>query len=329
MKAWRTTTGISRERSMKAHRIGTRASALARWQTDAVARLWREAEPGVQVEVIELATAGDELPDAPLERMEGTGFFTSTLERALLHGEIDLAVHSYKDLPVVSTPGLVVAAVPPRGPIEDVLCARLGLTLARLPRGTRVGTSSVRRTAQLKALRPDLEYRPLRGNVPTRLERVARGELDAVVLAAAGLDRLGLSGRVTERFAVERLLTAPAQGAMAVEVRADDAALRQALGRLEHRATRRAVETERAVLHELRGGCSVPVGAWARVEGDRITLMAGVFAPAGDRALRVQVSGVAPEATGAEAARRLLDLGAGAILAELEREPRVAWEAAR
>jgi hydroxymethylbilane synthase len=314
---------------MRVHRIGTRASALARWQTDTIARLWAEAEPAVRLEIIELASPGDDMPDAPLERMEGTGFFTSTLERALIAGEIDLAVHSYKDLPVVSTAGLAVAAVPVRGRIEDALVARDGATLDALPRGARVGTSSVRRTAQLRTLRADLDYRPLRGNVPTRLDRVARGELDAAVLASAGLDRLGLLARATEVFPVRRLLTAPAQGARAVQTRADDAALRSSLERLEHGPTRRAVDTERSVLHELRGGCSVPVGAWARAEDGEITVLAGVFAPAGDRALTVEVGGRDPEAVGREAARRLLAQGAGEILAALEREPRLAWEGSR
>lgn len=307
-------------------RIGTRASALARWQTGEVVRLWRARCPGLGVEVVELVTAGDEQPDAPLERMEGTGFFTSTLERALLAGRIDVAVHSYKDLPVTPSPGLTVAAVPLRGPVEDALCARGGAKLADLPSGARVGTSSPRRTAQLRAPRPDLDCVPLRGNVPTRLERVASGELDAVVLARAGVERLGLRDRITEVFSLERLLTAPAQGALAVQTRSEDAALRRSLVSLEHGPTRRSVETERALLHELRGGCSVPVGAYARADGGGIVLDAGVFAPRGDRALRVRVRGGEPARIGADAARRLLDLGAGEILAEVERRARPAFE---
>jgi hydroxymethylbilane synthase len=307
-------------------RIGTRASALARWQTDHVIALWSQRESGLHVAVVDLSTAGDDLPEAPLEVMEGTGFFTSTLERALLEGRIDVAVHSYKDLPVVSTPGLAVVAVPQRGPVEDALCARDRLTLARLPPGARVGTSSLRRTAQLRALRPDLDYRALRGNVPTRLARVARGDLDAVVLARAGLERLGLADRVTQVFPVADLLPAPAQGALALQARADDQALARRLAALDHAATRRAVTAERAVLHLLRGGCSVPVGALARGEGPMVAVDAGVFAPEGDRAVRVEVIGATPEETGAEAARQLLTRGAGEILAALERVPRVAGE---
>jgi len=314
---------------MDAIRIGTRASALARWQTDEIVRMWRAREPGLAVAIVDLTTAGDDLPDAPLERMEGTGFFTSTLERALLSGLIDVAVHSLKDLPVAATPGVVLAAIPARGPVEDVLCARGGATLATLAPGARVGTSSLRRIAQLRALRADLDCVPLRGNVPTRLERVARGELAAVVLARAGVERLGLTDCVSEVFALERMLTAPAQGALAVQARAGDRALLLALAPLDHAPTRRAVVAERAVLHALRGGCSVPVGAHARSEGDRVTVDAGVFAPSGLNPLRVRREGRDPAATGEAAAQALLAAGADAILAALDREPRVAWEAPR
>lgn len=307
-------------------RLGTRASALARWQTDHVVSLWREHNPGLEVAIVDLTTAGDDMPEAPLEVMEGTGFFTSTLERALLDGRIDVAVHSYKDMPVESTPGLVVAAVPMRGPVEDALCARDGRTLATLPAGARVGTSSLRRTAQLRALRSDLDYRPLRGNVPTRLSRVEHGDLYAVVLACAGLERLGLRDRVTQVFPVEGVLPAPAQGALAVQLRAGDVELSRQLAGLDHAATRCAVETERLVLHLLRGGCSVPVGAFAHVEGATVMVDAGVFAPGGDRAVRVRVSGSVPAEAGGEAARQLLAGGAGEILADLKRVPRVAAE---
>ncbi len=307
-------------------RVGTRASALARWQTDEILRLWRLLSPGLEFQVIDLSTVGDDQFEAPLERMAGTGFFTSTIERALLEHRIDVAVHSYKDLPVATTAGLAVAAVPARGPVEDVLCSLNRIVLAALPGGARVGTSSPRRTAQLRALRPDLEYLPLRGNVGTRLSRLKRGDLDAVVLARAGIERLGLGDRASEVFSIERMLTAPAQGALAVQVRADDEPLCRVLAGIEHEPTRRAVETERAVLHALRGGCSVPVGAHAQVNDERVSVDAGVFAPAGDRPLRVRVEGGDPAATGTEAARQLLEKGAWEILAELERQPRLAPE---
>jgi len=304
-------------------KIGTRASALARWQTDHLLALWGAIEPELDVQIVLLSSVGDDLPEAPLEVMEGTGFFTSTLERALLDGRIDVAVHSYKDLPVESTPGLFIAMVPERGPIEDTLCARDGLTLAKLPAGARVGTSSPRRLAQLRALRPDLEYVALRGNVPTRLGRVERGELDAVVLARAGVERLGLAHRITEIFPVETLLPAPAQGALAIQTRTDAVRLRDRLAPLEHAPTRTAVEAEREVLHMLRGGCSVPIGACARVHGGQVTVEAGVFALSGSPAHRVRAAGLSPQIVGADAARQLLALGAREILAALDRAPRV------
>lgn len=307
-------------------RLGTRPSALARWQTDHVIALWRRHEHDLDIEIVDISSLGDDRQDVPLERMEGTGFFTSTIERALLGGRIDLAVHSFKDLPVAVTEGLTVAAIPARGPVEDALCAAPGVTFAGLAPGARIGTSSLRRIAQFRALRGDLEYLPLRGNVPTRLEKVARGELDAVAVARAGIHRLGLEDRATEIFPVDAILPAPAQGALAIQVRAGDRALADRLAALENPDVRRAVAAEREMLHQLRGGCSVPVGAHARAEGGRLVLDGGVFAVDGGRALRTRVEGDDPAAVGAEAARRLLADGAAAILEELARAPRLAWE---
>lgn len=295
-------------------RIGTRGSALALWQARHIASRLRLAAPQVAVELVEIVSAGDALPDVPLAGVEGTGFFTATLQRALVGREVDVAVHSYKDLPVEDTPGLVVAAVPSRGPVEDVLCARDGLTLATLPPRATVGTCSTRRTAQVLARRPDLDVRPLRGNVPTRVGRVTSGELDAIVLARAGLERLGLTAHITEIFPVTTMLPAPAQGALAVECRATDADLAALLSALDDSATRAAVLAERTLLHALGGGCSVPVAALAvPVEGG-LLLRAGVFAPDGSRALSMELSGYDPVALGEQGARRLLDLGAGGIL---------------
>ena len=310
-------------------RVGTRTSVLARWQTDHVLALWRALEPSLAVEVVAFSSVGDDMAEAPLESMEGTGFFSSRLERALLEGVIDVAVHSYKDLPVAMTPGLTVACVPRRGAVEDALCARDGLRLGELPPGARVGTSSLRRVAQLRALRADLEYVSIRGNVPTRLARVERRELDAVVLALAGIERLGLGARATEVFATDTVLPAPAQGALAVQSRTAARRLNADLARLDHAPTRHAVEAERVLLHALHGGCSVPVAALARVERDRIRLEAGVFALDGSPAFRVVSEGVSPEATGAEAARALLGAGAGAVLESLARTRGVAVEARR
>jgi hydroxymethylbilane synthase len=295
-------------------RIGTRGSALALWQTRHVAARLGVLAHGLHVEVVEIVSTGDRITDVPLSDVEGTGFFTATLERALVDGRVDVAVHSYKDLPVEHTPGLSVAAVPARGPVEDVLCARDRLTLDTLPAGARIGTCSARRTAQVLARRPDLQIHPLRGNVPTRVQRVAAGGLDAIVLARAGLVRLGLDAHVTEVFSTDVMLPAAAQGALAVQCRAGDADLVHLLAALDDAPTRRAVIAERTLLHVLGGGCSVPVGAVAVCDGPQVLLAAGVFAVDGSRAIRVDERGTDPWAVGEAAACRLLAQGAGEML---------------
>lgn len=305
-------------------RLGTRGSALARWQSEFIAAQLRAQAPDLDIEIVEITSTGDRVTDQPLWQVEGTGFFTATIERALCDGDVDIAVHSYKDLPVDQTPGLVVAAVPPRAPVEDVLCARNGATLAALPAAARVGTCSARRTAQVRALRPDLDLVPLRGNVPTRVGRVTEGDLDAIVLARAGLVRLGLDRHITEVFAVDRILPAPAQGALAVQCRQDDAWIVQSLGRLDNAPTRRAVTAERALLHALGGGCSVPVGAVAATrDGGQLGLTAGVFSLDGLSSSWTNVLGADPMALGEEAARQLLAAGAGPILAAFEKTARL------
>jgi hydroxymethylbilane synthase len=306
-------------------RLGTRGSALALFQSRWIAARLALVAPAVTVEIVEISSAGDQITDVPLSMMEGTGFFTSSIERALSAGEVDVAVHSFKDLPVEAADGLIVAAVPERAPVEDVLCARDGLAFHQLPHGSTIGTCSARRTAQVRARRPDLDIRPLRGNVPTRVGRVTSGELDAIVLARAGLVRLGLDAHVTEVFPVEMMLPAPAQGALAVQCRTADTDLRHMLFALEHPPTRRAVQAERSLLHALGGGCSVPVGALATCEGAMLSLAAGVFALESPRAVRVEERGADPDALAAAAARRLLLQGAGSILEEFQRQARIEW----
>jgi len=296
-------------------RVGTRGSALALWQSRSIAASLRALRPDLAVDLVEIVSTGDRVTDVPLSHVEGTGFFTATIERALLAGEVDIAVHSCKDLPVAETPGLQLAAIPARGPVEDVLVARHALTLATLPRGARVGTCSLRRTAQVRARRSDLTLEPLRGNVPTRVDRVRDGELDAVVLARAGLERLGLAAHITEVFDIDDVLPAPAQGALAVQCRTADRDLAALLATLDHAATRAVVTAERAVLHALGGGCSVPVGAVAAMAGDEVVLTAAVFDIADGRAVRTETGGRSPEAVGAAAAAALLRQGAGALLA--------------
>lgn len=303
---------------MKRLRIGTRGSALALWQSRHVAGLLARNLPGLEIELVEISSLGDRVTNVPLSHVEGTGFFTASIEQALLANDVDIAVHSYKDLPVESTPGLIVAAVPQRGPVEDVLCARHGRTLSTLPAGSRVGTCSARRTAQVRMLRDDLEIVPLRGNVPTRVARI-NDDLDAIVLARAGLVRLELDAAISEIFETDRMLPAPAQGAMAIQCRAADRDLILRLSALNHEPTRRAVETERAMLHALGGGCSVPVGALAQVDDAGIHLTSGAFSLAANPAVRTKQVGSDPREVGKRAADDLVARGAGAILAEFEK----------
>lgn len=309
---------------MKRLRVGTRGSALALWQSRHVASLLTRHFPDLDVELVEITSLGDRVTDVPLSHVEGTGFFTASIEQALSAGEVDVAVHSYKDLPVDFTPGLVVAAVPERGPVEDVLCGRDGHTLATLPHGARVGTCSARRTAQVRAMRGDVEIVPLRGNVPTRVGRLA-DDLHAVVLAKAGLARLDLASAITQEFTLEQMLPAPAQGALAIQCRAGGRELISRLAMLDHKPTRRAVDAERAMLHELGGGCSVPVGAMAVADGDRVTLIGGAFSLQSLPAARTRIAGNDPLAVGRAAAADLIANGASAILEEFHKsEPRPA-----
>ncbi|MBZ4319258.1 hydroxymethylbilane synthase [Streptomyces huiliensis] len=249
-------------------RMGTRRSALALAQSSAFARDLERAV-GVRVETVGITTEGD-TNGAPLTAMGGTGVFVQAVRAALRAGDIDFAVHSYKDLPTAGPDDVVVAAVPVREDPRDALVTADGRPLSRLPAGARVGTGSPRRAGQLLALRPGLDVVPLRGNVDTRLRKVRDGRLDAVILAAAGLARLGRLGEAAELFAPDRLVPAPAQGALAVECRADDAPLALLLASLDDAVTRAAVCAERAVLAELEAGCSAPVGAHARLVGSSV-----------------------------------------------------------
>jgi hydroxymethylbilane synthase len=304
---------------VKRLRIGTRGSALALWQSRYVASLLEKTLPGLPIDLVEISSLGDRVTDVPLSHVEGTGFFTASIEQSLLAEEVDIAVHSYKDLPVESTPGLIVAAVPQRGPVEDVLCSRNGETLDTLSAGSRIGTCSARRTAQVRLSRTDLEIVPLRGNVPTRVARL-QDDLDAIVLAQAGLVRLSLDAAISEVFTVDRMLPAPAQGAVAIQCRAADRDLILRLSVLNHDPTRRAVDAERAMLHALGGGCSVPVGAVAHIDGTSIHLTGAAFSLASHPPVRVTLAGCDPQDVGQRAAAELMARGAGAILEEFQRQ---------
>lgn len=245
-------------------RIGTRGSKLARWQAEWVAARLRAAHPSLAVELIEIKTLGDRDRNSPLAAIGGTGLFTKEIQHALLDGSIDVAVHSLKDLPTLGPEELVLAAVPPREDVADVLISPAFKTLDALPSGASVGTGSLRRRAQLLFMRPDLDVRGIRGNVETRLRQVLDGELDAVVLAWAGLHRLGLHEHVTQRLEPPGTLPAVGQGALGVECRRDDARTLERLAALDDPAAHRAVVAERRTLAELEGGCMIPLAAWAR-----------------------------------------------------------------
>lgn len=290
-------------------KIGTRGSHLATTQTGHV----RDAlgEHGHPAELQIVTTPGD-LSQAPVERI-GVGVFTSALRDALFGGEVDIAVHSFKDLPTADEPRAHMI-IPTREDSREALIARDGLTLAELPEGARVGTSAPRRISQLKAMRPDLDIRPLRGNIERRMSYVEDGELDAIILAYAGLVRGGYGDRATEVFAPEVFMPAPAQGALAVECRSDDAVAREAIDKLIDASATAEATAERAVLARLEAGCTAPVAASAVFDGSGVTLRAGVFALDGSRQLVEEAQGTDPAELGRKVAEVLLERGAADLM---------------
>lgn len=288
--------------------IASRGSQLALWQARWVER--RLAELGIESRIRIIKTTGDKITDVPLAKVGTKGLFTKEIEEALLAGEADLAVHSLKDLPTELPPGLVLAAVPER---EDARDAMVGARIESLPRGARVGTSSLRRAAQLRRLRPDVVVESIRGNLDTRLRKLDEGRYDAIVLAAAGLRRLGWAGRIAEILPPEVMCPAVAQGALAIETTAAGA---EAVAALDHPPSRAAVSAERALLAALGGGCQVPVGAHAAVAGDGLRLLAVAATPDGTELVRAEREGAAGEAEriGRELGFELLERGARRIL---------------
>lgn len=302
--------------SASALRIGTRGSALALWQARHAAELLEHQADGPPVELVEIETGGDRVVDRALSTLPGKAFFTKEIERALLDRQVDLAVHSLKDLATETPPGLTLPAVLARSDPRDVLVSRTGADLDDLPPGARVGTSSLRRRALVARRRPDLELADLRGNVPTRLDKLDSGRFDAIVLAAAGLERLGLESRVSAHLDPLDHPPAVGQGAIAVQARDDDDATLEWLRRLDHAPTRHAVTAERSLLRRLEGGCQIPLGALATLDGDRLELRAMVCSLDGRQSVEGRRTGRPEHADqlGRELAEELLDRGAESIL---------------
>jgi len=293
-------------------RIGSRGSQLALWQANHISALLRAQGHEVQIEVIK--TTGDEINDVALVQVGTKGMFTKEIEEALAEGRVDLAVHSLKDLPTEVLPGFEIAAITEREDPYDVFCSSQHKCIADLPQRARVGTSSLRRQAQLKALRPDLEIEPLRGNVDTRLRKLASGDYDAIILAAAGLNRLGKTEFVRQVIPVEDMCPAAGQGALAIEIRAADATTAQHVRFLDDKNARTSTTCERALLKKLGGGCQVPIGAFAQMRDGRLHLQAVVADPDGITVLRESRDGNDPVQLGEIVGDALLQRGGQAIL---------------
>lgn len=309
--------------------VGTRQSALALTQTNQVIEQLRAiaAKSGIDCafEVKKIVTKGDQIVDVTLSKVGGKGLFVKEIEEALLGGDIDMAVHSMKDMPAELPDGLVIGAVPEREDARDCLIMTRYSSLAELPPGAKVGTSSLRRACQLKALRPDLAIESIRGNIDTRLRKLESEGFDAILLAAAGLHRIGWRERITAYLPPEDCLPAVGQGALGIECRGSDSFMLHLLGKLQHEATARCAAAERSFLRRLNGGCQVPIGAYATVapaaegaEGpETLTLTGMVGSPDGGALLREQLSGSDPERLGTELAERLIARGADRILADV------------
>jgi hydroxymethylbilane synthase len=297
---------------MAPFRIGSRGSQLALWQANHISEQLQQQGHTISIEVIK--TTGDKIADVTLAKVGTKGMFTKEIEEALAEGRVDLAVHSLKDLPTELPAGFVLAAVPKREDARDAFVSVKYSRIEELPEGARVGTSSLRRQAQLQALGRSLELVPLRGNVDTRLRKLQAGEFDAIILAAAGLTRLGLSDAIREYISPDRMCPAAGQGALAIETRADDVETLETVKFLDDRATRAAVQCERACLNTLGGGCQVPIGAYAVPVPEGLLLHAVVVSPDGQQIVREQGSGANPEKLGIEVGRVLLGRGAGLIL---------------
>ncbi|AFM01106.1 hydroxymethylbilane synthase [Desulfitobacterium dehalogenans ATCC 51507] len=302
---------------MRSIKIGTRDSQLALWQAEWVKGKLEEHYPEGEFVLVPMKTKGDKILDVPLAKIGDKGLFTKELEVGLLNGEIDCAVHSLKDLPTVLPQGLEIAAFCEREEPRDVFLSKDGTPLAELPAGSVIGTSSLRRKAQLQNYRSDLVFADLRGNLQTRWRKLQESNMAGIVLAAAGVKRLGWEERITEYISEEIMLSAVGQGAIAVEIASHRAEVREMLDLLNHQDTERAVKAERTLLYRLEGGCQIPIGAWAVTEGQQIVLKGMVASLDGQRILKVSLSGDNPEELGRKAADKLIAQGAMEILQEI------------
>ena len=303
---------------MKKLVIATRRSRLALWQAEHIQKELQRLHPGLTVELLPMSTKGDEILDRSLEQVGGKGLFVKELENAMADGRADLAVHSIKDVPAELPQGFVLAAISAREDPRDALVSNRFATLAAMPPGAILGTSSLRRAAQVRERHPALEVKLLRGNVETRVAKLDRGEYDAIVLAVAGLVRLGLAERIRSRLALDESLPAPGQGALGIECLAARKDVQQMLAPLGDATTAQCVRAERAVSRALGGSCTLPLGAYAEMRGGILDLAALVASEDGRRVLRARATGSDPEEVGAQAARSLRDQGADAVLRALK-----------
>ena len=304
----------------KTLKIGTRGSKLALWQANWVKSALNTRHPSLSVELVIIKTKGDKILDVPLAKVGGKGLFVKEIEEALLNGRIDLAVHSMKDMPSEIPKGLCIGAIPERENPQDVLISKKGLPLSQLEPGARIGTSSLRRAAQLLHARPDLRVFPLRGNLDTRLKKLETENLDAIVLAAAGVKRLGLENRITEFLDENIMLPAVGQGALCIEIRQNDPEVAPMVAKLEHRQTRTIVMGERAFLNRLEGGCQVPIAAHGKIDNTRFTLCGLVATVDGKTLIKETFSGPedSSETIGVELADHLMSMGAKTIMETLK-----------
>jgi len=301
--------------------IGTRGSKLALWQANWVQSELLKAHPSISVQITIIKTKGDKILDVPLAKVGGKGLFVKEIEDALLEGKIDLAVHSMKDMPAQLPKGLTIGAIPQRENPQDVLVSKRGC-LVDLPEGSRIGTSSLRRASQLLVARPDIIIHPLRGNLDTRLRKLDEGDMDAIVLAAAGVRRLGLEHRITEYLDSRVMLPAAGQGALCIEIRTGDEETGALVGEMNHAETRTVVLGERAFLHRLGGSCQVPIAAHGRIEDGRFKLSGLIAEPDGSHVFKEALTGPAASSAdiGAELAQKLMGQGAMAIIEKLQLE---------